>query len=122
MENRIQWLQAGDRNTRFFHSKTKQRRSNNRIIHISDEEGNSYTEVKEIHNQIQSYFQDLFKSEEEDFNRQLLHGIPATITDEINTQLTKEVNEQEIKDAAMAINPDKSPGPDGMNADITGAS
>ncbi|XP_013633446.1 PREDICTED: uncharacterized protein LOC106339195 [Brassica oleracea var. oleracea] len=73
-KSRIQWLQAGDRNTRFFHSKTKQRRSYNRIIHISDEEA------------------------------------------EINDKLTQEVTDKEIEDAAHAINPDKSPGPDGMNA------
>ncbi|KAH0891358.1 LOW QUALITY PROTEIN: hypothetical protein HID58_053787, partial [Brassica napus] len=60
-KSRVQWLQAGDRNTRFFHSKTKQRRSNNRIIHISDEEGKSYMEVKDTHNQIIKYFQELYK-------------------------------------------------------------
>lgn len=115
-KSRVQWLQAGDRNTRFFHSKTKQRRSNNRIIHISDEEGKSYMEVKDTHNQIIKYFQELYKSEGVTIDQRLLEGIPSTITEEINDLLTPEVMEKEIEDAAFAINPDKSPGPDGMNA------
>ncbi|KAL0722455.1 hypothetical protein Bca4012_037054 [Brassica carinata] len=115
-KSRIQWLQAGDRNTRFFHSKTKQRRSNNRIIHISDEEGKIYTEVKDVHSQIQKYFQDLYISEGISINQNLLNGIPTTITAEINKKLIQEVTDKEIEDAAHAINPEKSPGPDGMNA------
>ncbi|XP_013630055.1 PREDICTED: uncharacterized protein LOC106335920 isoform X2 [Brassica oleracea var. oleracea] len=115
-KSRIQWLQAGDRNTRFFHSKTKQRRSYNRIIHISDEEGKIYTEIKDVHFQIQKYFQDLYRSEGISISQHLLNGIPTTITAEINDKLTQEVTDKEIEDAAHTINPDKSPGPDGMNA------
>lgn len=33
----IQWFQAGDKNTRYFHSKTKQRRNFNRIISLVDD-------------------------------------------------------------------------------------
>lgn len=119
-KSRIQWPQAGDRNTRFFHSKTKQRISHNRIIHISDEGGKIHTEIKDIQSQIYRYFQDLYRSEGTEIIQHILKGIPTTTTAEINNMLTQEVTEKEIEDAAHAINPDKSPGLDGMNAGFFG--
>ncbi|KAF8104398.1 hypothetical protein N665_0172s0030 [Sinapis alba] len=80
-KSRVLWLQAGDKNTRFFHAKTKQRRNFNRIIHIQDEAGTHYSKNEDIQNHIVS---------------------PIT--------------ENEVRAAVFSINPDKSPGPDGMNA------
>lgn len=115
-KSRIQWLNAGDRNSKFFHSKTKQRRSRNRIIHIKDDQGNTKTKPGDIREQIMKYFQKLYTSEGTVIDEDLLRGIPVTISEEINTKLTAQVTEKEIEAAAFSINPDKSPGPDGMNA------
>lgn len=73
-KSRILWLQAGDKNTRYFHSKTKQRRHINRITFLQDDQ----------------------------------------VTEDMNRKLTSPVTEQEIKAAVFAMDPDKSPGPDGM--------
>lgn len=115
-KSRIQWQRAGDRNSKFFHSKTKQRRSHNRIVHLKDDKGQIHTEVRDIHSQVESYFQNLFTSGGCDINLNLLQVILKVVTEEINSSLTKDVTYQEIENAASAINPDKSPGPDGMNA------
>ncbi|XP_019094825.1 PREDICTED: uncharacterized protein LOC104757764 isoform X6 [Camelina sativa] len=50
-KSRIQWLQAGDRNTNFFHTKTKQRRNHNRITALADAHGKIWTteEEKELY-------------------------------------------------------------------------
>jgi len=40
--------------------------------------------------------------------------IPDLIKEEINSKLTKEVTQQEIKEALDQMNPDKAPGPDGF--------
>ncbi|KAF8118563.1 hypothetical protein N665_0004s0044 [Sinapis alba] len=58
-KSRVLWLQAGDRNTRFFHAKTKQRRSYNRIIQLQDDQGNIYTKAKDIQTHSIDYFQSL---------------------------------------------------------------
>ena len=46
----------------------------------------------------------------------LLNGIPRTVLEEVNASLTRPVTEEEIRKALFAMNPDKSPGPDGMTA------
>lgn len=115
-KSRVQWLKAGDRNTKFFHSKTKQRRSYNRILHLADETGNDYTTPADIHKQVINYFDHLYASEGCNIDQTMLQGIPRTITEEINRMITREVTDQEIEAAAFAINSDKSPGPDGMSS------
>ena len=45
---------------------------------------------------------------------EILEGIPHSITQEMNTNLTKSVKEEEIKVALFSMQPDKAPGQDGM--------
>ncbi|XP_048630790.1 uncharacterized protein LOC125604440 [Brassica napus] len=115
-KSRILWLQAGDKNTKFFHAKTKQRRSYNRILHLHDEAGKHYSTVKDIHSHILTYFRNLYTRKRIIIDPHLMNGIPLTVTEDINKSLTRPVTEKEIKDAVFAMNPEKTPGPDGMTA------
>lgn len=45
-KSRVIWLQAADKNTKYFHFKTKQRRNYNRIVHIQDDHGKIHKEAK----------------------------------------------------------------------------
>lgn len=47
-KSRINWLKAGDRNTRFFHAVTKNRRARNCIQSLIDEEGKEWFEEQEL--------------------------------------------------------------------------
>lgn len=38
--SRVNWLQLGDQNTRFFHQTTLQRRQYNKILRLQDDSGN----------------------------------------------------------------------------------
>jgi len=62
-KSRILWLRAGDKNTRLFHAKTKQRRSYNRINAIMDNSGQIRSNEEEIHKVIVDYFEHLYKSD-----------------------------------------------------------
>ena len=116
MKSRVLWLQAGDRNTKFFHAKAKQRRNYNRISYIQDEKGKIITKAKDIFKHIESYFKSLYTTTGSILNTHLMEGIPCSVTDEMNAKLTQPIMEKEIKEAIFAMNPDKSPGPDGMSA------
>ncbi|XP_071903090.1 uncharacterized protein [Coffea arabica] len=45
----------------------------------------------------------------------MLEGIPVSITEQMNRDLTKDVEEEEIKTAFFSMEPNKAPGSDGMS-------
>ncbi|XP_070020656.1 uncharacterized protein [Nicotiana sylvestris] len=47
-KSKVQWLEQGDLNTKYFHSMMKARRNMNRVFSITDAEGIHRTEVDEI--------------------------------------------------------------------------
>ncbi|KAG7586565.1 Ribonuclease H domain [Arabidopsis thaliana x Arabidopsis arenosa] len=115
-KSRVLWMQAGDKNTRYFHAKTKQRRSHNRITALEDEAGNIKQTDKEIQNIIHSYFTNLYSSSGSDQLDMVLQHIQPRVTAQMNQQLTAPVTEEEIFKALAQMNVDKAPGPDGFNA------
>ncbi|ONI29028.1 hypothetical protein PRUPE_1G176500 [Prunus persica] len=62
LKSRVEWLQEGDKNTKFFHSKTVSRRRINRLHGLEDQGGIWYGEAYDIKRIVKSYFQDLFMS------------------------------------------------------------
>ncbi|CAK9147551.1 unnamed protein product [Ilex paraguariensis] len=44
--SRLNWLKYGDRNTKFFHTTTSQRRQRNKIIMLKDREGGWVTDME----------------------------------------------------------------------------
>ena len=59
-ESRTIWLREGDRNTKYFHVKTKQHRARNRIIKLLDSLGNWVETEDGIEKVATYYFADLF--------------------------------------------------------------
>ncbi|KAG7599644.1 hypothetical protein ISN44_As06g038180 [Arabidopsis suecica] len=115
-KSRIQWLYLGDKNTRYFHERTKQRRSHNRITSLQDEEGNIRNSEEEIYKIIHSYFQQIYTSSGMQQLEGVLQHIQPKVTPEIKSKLLEPVTEDEIFQALTHMNADKAPGPDGFNA------
>lgn len=118
MKNIIGSGRAGDRNTKFFHSVTKARRIRNRISVLLDENGNSIHGDRNIANTAEEFFKTQFSSQQQaqmDFGDSF-DGFVASVTPEINTDLTRPVTIEEIRQAAYAIGAHKAPGPDGFTA------
>ena len=115
-KSRTKWHTCGDRNTKFYHALTKQRRIQNRITGLYNEDGiwvNSESKVEEV---AVKYFMDLFHtSSPEDFDR-FLEEVPTSITDSQNRILMVEATEEEVKTALFMMHPEKAPGPDGTTA------
>nr|CAD1834076.1 unnamed protein product [Ananas comosus var. bracteatus] len=110
--SRVQWLQAGDANTKFFHMKATGRRNRNYIARLSD--GSSTLSSPEpIANHLYSFF-----------SNQL--GVERAFTDSINllmiynddrfdlSSLHSPFTLDEVKRTVFSCAPEKAPGPDGL--------
>ena len=115
-KSRVFWLREGDRNTKFFHALTKQRRARNKITQLVDEDGNIVEDDEGLVAIATSYFRQIFDSSDPEEIEEALAHVPTTITGAMNDDLTAPVSEGEIKLALFAMHPEKAPGPDGMTA------
>lgn len=101
-KSRNQWLQEGDRNTRFFHASTKTRYARNWILSI---QGHNAEEIDRNRNIAERYFTDLFSSSGDHDISNVLDVIPTMFTSGMNYSLTPE----EIRQALFTIGPSKAP-------------
>lgn len=114
-QSKEQWIVSGDRNTRFYHTAARIRKTRSSIKALMDNEGIWVIEEGRMKNLVQDYFSSLFDSEG---NTRRLHlvgngfpSIPSTIWDDINEKFTNE----EITQALFDMDPCKAPGPDGFS-------
>ncbi|XP_048605708.1 uncharacterized protein LOC106424118 [Brassica napus] len=115
-KSRVFWLREGDRNTKFFHALTKQRRARNKITQLLDENGNIVEDEEGLVAIATSYFRHIFESSNPEDIEEALAQVPSTITGAMNDNLIAPVTEWEVKLALFAMHPEKAPGPDGMTA------
>ncbi|XP_071938995.1 uncharacterized protein [Coffea arabica] len=114
-KSRISWLKEGDKNTQFFHATVKGRRKRNRLHKLRKACGDWTANEEELGREVANYYGDLFKSTAAGELDEILEGIPITITEQMNKDLTKKVDENEIKNAFFSMDPNKAPGSDGMS-------
>lgn len=114
--SRIQWLNAGDRNTGYFHAITRGRRALNKFSVIEDAMGNAVYTEEQIVSVIAGFYRDLFTSGSSGNLAVVGEVISAKVTAEMNTIMIAIPDNQEIQAAAFDIHADKAPGPDGFSA------
>ena len=115
-KSRRDWVEFGDRNTKYFHRQTIQRRRQNQIVMLKDEHGNWIEDVDIIKAHAVTFFKDLYTKEPgEHIPYPLVSMFPKV--DEINLgKLHAEVCEDEIREAIFSMHPFKAPGIDGLHA------
>ncbi|KAL5559792.1 hypothetical protein UlMin_036003 [Ulmus minor] len=114
---RTDWLIAGDRNTKFFHSQASGRRRKNEIIGIFNDSGNWVTDGKNIEIAICHFFSNLFSSsnpspEDVDGAARAIH---KTFSEEARSSLASPFTAEHIRCALFDMNPSKAPGSDGFH-------
>lgn len=114
-KSRLNWLRSGDRNTKFFHAVTKNRRAQNRIKSLVDDEGNEWFVDGDLGRVAEKYFKSLFSSEDVGLDSVEWNEMLGIITPEQNNNLMRPVSLEEVKKAVFDINPSKCPGHDGLN-------
>ena len=112
------WLQVGDKNTSFFHKSASARRQNNVIKGVLNESNVWLSADADIENEFVRYFDNLFTSNEcreEDLGKIFSH-VPLKLSDSMNDQLLRPFLPADVKEALFSMNPNKSPGKDGLGA------
>uniref|UniRef100_A0A803NW04 Reverse transcriptase domain-containing protein n=1 Tax=Cannabis sativa TaxID=3483 RepID=A0A803NW04_CANSA len=129
--SRVDWMQNGDQNTKFFHAHATSRRNNNSIKSLENAAGVIDYSKQGMTAIISDYFQELFTAQPLDSTalNHTINTIPQTVTAAMNDTLTQPFTPAEITAALKMMSPDKSPGSDGMSAmfyqnywDIVGSS
>lgn len=107
---RVNWLEFGDHNYKFFHAIIIQRRQRNIIIRIKGE----YEVWKDNEEEISSYFKEffvnLFSSASQRDLSNALNFVNPKVSEDDNNQLIKLVDQKEIKEAVFQLGKDKARG------------
>jgi hypothetical protein len=108
----VEWLQAGDHNTSFFHARGAARKISNRIKYLIRDDSSKCETQEEIKSLAHTFYKDLFSSEPcIDANKilesipppcidanKILESIPARIDQPINDELCRPYSDEEIKE------------------------
>lgn len=113
-KSRNKWLNEGDCNTKHFYNCAKTRKAKNLLISIQDDQGVEHINEEKISAIAITYFQDLFTTSHSANLDIFFDNFSTLVTPANNDQLTKPVSNEEILRAALDINGDKAPYPDGM--------
>ncbi|XP_019100869.1 PREDICTED: uncharacterized protein LOC109132875 [Camelina sativa] len=116
LKSRNQWMNLGDRNTKFFYATTKIQKARNRLKSIFDEQGVENFRDDAIGKVAESYFTKLFTTTQHTNMDDIISDIEPRVTAEMNRDLQLPVIDQEIKDAVFSIGADRDPGSDGFTA------
>ena len=104
-KSRLDWLKAGDMNTRFFHATTKNQRAQNHIHSLVDSDGKEWFEENDLGRVPEEYFGNLFASEDIGVQLNEWEEMAPKITPSQNEELLKEVTLEEVRRAVFKTNP-----------------
>lgn len=121
-KSRIQWLDLGDRNTRFYHKVTQTRNASNTIRRIITADGSILTDLQDIKKEASSHFENFLQGVPADFeamsHEQLQELIDYRCPTLEGATLVAPVQADKIKEALFSIPTNKAPEPDGFPMDF----
>ena len=112
--SREQWLREGDRNTSYFHNVVKGKKIRSNILMLKDDLGVEYFSEDAKGHLAVEYFKELFMSSNPADLETLFEGFQSRVTPAMNEAMTKEITDEEIKDAAFLVKGSSAPGEDGI--------
>ncbi|KAL5771617.1 hypothetical protein ACOSP7_015771 [Xanthoceras sorbifolium] len=116
--SRVDWLLAGDKNSKFFHRRATARKKKNQISSLLDSRGVRRESEQGMSSVVFDYFSDLFRSiqpSSSDFSTAtsfLERKVDAQMAGRLGEAFTR----AEVRSAVFEMGPNKAPGPDGFHA------
>jgi hypothetical protein len=114
--SRAKWLVDGDRNTKYYHLKTINRRRRNNVIMLKNDSGQWVEDVGQIHTLATDFYKDLFSDVHMSrawHNTSISYPRLDMI---LKDKLALPIDKDEVKKAVFGMHPWKAPGPDGFPA------
>jgi hypothetical protein len=115
---RVDWMQAGDQNTTFFHAKAKQRARINRIVHLRRNDGSLCLEHEEIEEMAITFYKGLFTAQDSTTPTLVAQFVPRKVTNSMNDDLSTPFSADEVQSALFMMHTNKAPGPDGFTTGV----
>ena len=115
MRSRINWLKWGDKNTKYFHATTIQRRQRNRITMLKNSSNELVRDSNQLKQMTVSFFQNLYSSCGSRNFEPVLETYPCLVEEEINQSLMADLSLEEVKMAVHQLGSTKALWPDGLN-------
>ena len=82
--SRITWLAAGDKNTKFFHLRTRRRRLKNKIKSLLRQDGTTADDAVEMESMVAAFYKNLFTSEGTTNMHEVIDVVPRKVTNEMS--------------------------------------
>lgn len=114
--SRSDWMENGDRNTRYFHRCADARKKRTRIAGLKIISGEWCFDENQLKDEAIHFFPDLYSMEGIDGERLPDYGYFGTLPVAIKEALTSRVTKDEVKAALNSMAPLKAPGKDGLHA------
>ncbi|KAL5758842.1 hypothetical protein ACOSP7_021453 [Xanthoceras sorbifolium] len=116
--SRVDWLLAGDKNSKFFHRRATARKKKNQISSLLDSRGVRRESEQGMSSVVLDYFSDLFRSIQPSFSD--LSTTSSFLESKVNAQMAGRLGEAftraEVRSAVFEMGLNKAPGPDGFHA------
>jgi hypothetical protein len=114
--SRAKWLMDGDRNTRYYHLKTINRRRYNNVIMLRNDFGEWVEDPVQLQSMVNNFYYDLFSKSNERWEWMQADVTFPILNRETFDMLGMPIEDQEVKKALFSMSPWKAPSPDGYPA------
>ena len=115
--SKAKWFEEGEKNTKYFFSLEKSRYNAKTCYKLITEDGQEVTEQKQILNLQKMFYTELYQKD--DFVKfDMINNSGTKVPYDIKLQQDQQITPEEIGEALLKMNRDKTPGEDGITADF----